>query len=405
MLHPRSPGVAALVLMLVIMPVVAMDLQFAAMPAIGHALDAPISAVGVTLSAFAGVFGVLQLFYGPVSDRLGRKNLIVGGMVLFGVASIGAFLSTSIEMLTVMRVLQAVGVCAGPVLGRAVIRDVHGSQGAARMLGYVMGGFGIVAITGPFLGGVLVDTFDWRAPFVAMAGIGFAAALLCGLLLPETRPATDGGARPGLGAHLRTFAVLLRTRPVLVFMLTGGLMQGAMFAWMAGSSFILINVFGYSGTTYGLILPVTVLGFTLASFAGGKLAGRVALHRLIVPGLLLAATSALIAVVLALAGVDTLLAVLVPMIGVAIGHGFTLASSAAGAMARYPQHAGAASALAGFFQYAGVMGSVALIGLVFDGTALPVIMVIGAFAVTAAFVFISNLRAFSETDAGAARAN
>jgi DHA1 family bicyclomycin/chloramphenicol resistance-like MFS transporter len=102
MLHPRSPGVAALVLMLVIMPVVAMDLQFAAMPAIGHALNAPVSAVGVTLSAFAGVFGVLQLFYGPVSDRLGRKWLIVGGMVLFGVASIGAFLSTSIETVMCM---------------------------------------------------------------------------------------------------------------------------------------------------------------------------------------------------------------------------------------------------------------------------------------------------------------
>jgi DHA1 family bicyclomycin/chloramphenicol resistance-like MFS transporter len=91
------------------------------------------------------------------------------------------------------------------------------------------------------------------------------------------------------------------------------------------------------------------------------------------------------------------------MIGVAIGHGFTLASSAAGAMATYPQHAGAASALAGFFQYAGVMGSVALIGLVFDGTALPVLVVIGAFAVAAVLVFIPNLRVFSETQVGAAR--
>jgi DHA1 family bicyclomycin/chloramphenicol resistance-like MFS transporter len=400
MLHPRSPGVAALVLMLVIMPVVAMDLQFAAMPDIGRALNAPVAAVGVTLSAFAGVFGVLQLIYGPVSDRLGRKGFIVGGMVLFGVASIGAVLSTSIEMLTVMRVLQAVGVCAGPVLGRAVIRDVHGPQGAARMLGYVMGGFGIIAITGPFLGGVLVDVFDWRAPFIAMAGIGFVAALLCWLWLPETRPEADDGARPSAGTLLRTFGTLLRNRQVLVFMVTGGLMQGAMFAWLAGSSFILINVFGYSGMAYGLILPITVAGFTVASFASGKLAGRFGLHRLIVPGLLLATGSAIVAVGLALAGYNALWAVLIPATGVSIGHGFTLSSSAAGAMAAYPQHAGAASALAGFFQYLGVMGSVALIGTVFDGSALPVLVVICGFAVAAALVFIPNVRVFSATETG-----
>ena len=399
MLQPRSPGVAALVLMLVIMPVVAMDLQFAAMPDIGHAFDAPVSAVQATLSAFAGVFGVLQLFYGPVSDRLGRKRLIVGGMVLFGFASIGCVLATSIEMLMAMRVLQAIGVCAGPVLGRAVIRDVHGGQGAARMLGYVMGGFGIVAITGPFIGGVLVDLFDWRATFMAMAVIGFVAAFLCWLLLPETRPESEAGARPRQGTLLRTFALLLGTRQVLLFMLTGGLMQGAMFAWMAGSSFVIMKVFGFSAASYGLILPITVAGFTAASFASGKLAGKVSLHRLITSGLLLANGSALVAVTLAMSGVDALWAVLIPVTGVAIGHGFTLSSSAAGAMAAYPQHAGAASALAGFFQYLGVMGSVALVGLSFDGTATSVLVVICGFTFAAALVFIPNLRAFSRSPA------
>ena len=343
MLHPRSPGVAALVLMLVILPVVAMDLQFAAMPDIGRAFEAPVSAVQATLSAFAGVFGVLQLLYGPVSDRLGRKRLIVGGMVLFGFASIGAVLATSIEMLTVMRVLQAVGACAGPVLGRAAVRDVHGGQGAARMLGYVMGAFGIIAIIGPFLGGVLVDAFGWRANFIGMAGFGFAAALLCWLLLPETRPESEVSVRPSLRALLRTYAQLLGTRQVLVFVVAGGLMQGAFFAWLAGSSFVIMDVFGYSGTAYGLILPITVAGFVAASFASGKLAGRIPLHRLIVPGLLVATGSALVGLALALTGLTGLWAVLIPVIGVAIGHGVTLSTSAAGAMAPYPEHAGAAT--------------------------------------------------------------
>jgi len=399
MLHPRSPGVGALVLMLVIIPVVAMDLQFAAMPDIGRAMNAPVAAVQATLSTFAGVFGFLQLVYGPVSDRVGRKPLIVGGMALFGLASIGAALSTSIEMLTAMRVLQAVGACAGPVLGRAAIRDVHGGQSAARMLGYVMGAFGIIAIIGPFLGGVLVDAFDWRASFIGMAGFGFIAALLCWLLLPETRPEGGPDIRPSPRALVRVFAKLLGTRQVLVFVVAGGLMQAAFFAWLAGSSFIIMKVYGYSGTAYGLILPVTVAGFVVASFLSGKLAGRFPVQRLIVPGLLFGATSGLVGLTLALAGLSGIWAILIPIIGVAVGHGMTLGLSAAGAMAPYPEDAGAASALAGFGQYLGITASVALAGILFDGTTLPILILVAGFAVAAALVFLTNLRALS-TPAG-----
>jgi len=395
MLQPHSSGVAALVLMLVILPVVTMDLQLAAMPDIGRAFNAPVSAVQATLSAFAGVFGLLQLVYGPLSDRLGRKPIIVGGMLLFGLASVGAVLSTSIEMLTAMRMLQAVGATAGPVLGRAAIRDVHGARGAARMLGYVMGAFGLFAIIGPFLGGVLVDAFDWRAAFIGMAGFGFSAALSCWLLFPETRPDAEVRDRASFRQLLRTYAKLLSTRQVLMFVVAGGLMQGAFFAWLAGSPFIIMNLFGYSGTAYGLILPITLVGFIAASFASGRLAGRIPLHRLIVMGLLLAFVSALVGLLLALVGLNALWAIIIPIIGVGIGHGVTLSQCAGGAMAPYPQHAGAASALAGFFQYLGVMTSVALTGLLFDGSALPVIAVMAGLVVAATLVFMPNVRALA----------
>jgi len=388
--------------MLVALPVVAMDLQFAAMPDIARAMDASVASVQGTLSVFAGVFGILQLAYGPISDRLGRKALIVGGMLLFGLASIGAVLADSIAMLTAMRVLQAIGACAGPVLGRAVLRDIHGGQGAARMLGYVMGMFGILAILGPLLGGVLVDAFDWRANFIGMAIFGFGSAALCWLLLPETRPENGPGVagartnpRANPQALFRTFAKLLGTRQTLVFVLTGGLMQGAFFAWLSGSSFIVMKVFGYSGTSYGLILPITVAGFVGASFLAGKLAGRVAFHRVVIPGVMLGATGALAGLALGLAGVDALWAVLAPMVLVGLGHGTTLSQTAAGAMAPYPEHAGAASALAGFFQYLGIMTSTALTGLVFDGTALPILALIAGFAGAAALVYLTNARAIA----------
>jgi MFS transporter, DHA1 family, multidrug resistance protein len=403
-LNPRSPGVAGLVLMLVALPVVSMDLQFAAMPDIARAMGASVAAVQGTLSAFAGVFGVLQLAYGPVSDRLGRKSLVVGGMLLFGLASIGAVLSDTIAMLTAMRVLQAIGACAGPVLGRAVIRDIHGGQGAARVLGYVMGAFGIIAIGGPLLGGVLVDAFDWRANFSGMAIFGFVAAGLCWLMLPETRPEDAPGSparRSSPRAVIGTYAKLLGTRQTLVFVATGGLMQGAFFAWLSGSSFVIMKVFGYSGTAYGLILPITVGGFVAASFLAGRLAGRIGFHRVVVPGVLLGVTGALAGLVLALAGVNALWAVLAPMLVVGLGHGMTLSQTAAGAMAPYPEHAGAASALAGFCQYLGIMASVALTGLVFDGTARPILALIAGFAGLSALIYLSNVRAIARRLAAA----
>jgi DHA1 family bicyclomycin/chloramphenicol resistance-like MFS transporter len=301
-------------------------------------------------------------------------------------------------MLTAMRVLQAIGACAGPVLGRAVIRDIHGGQGAARVLGYVMGMFGILAIGGPLLGGVLVDAFDWRASYLVMAIFGFVAAALCWVLLPETRPEDAPGSpvrRSDPRTLIRTYAKLLGTRQILVFVATGGLMQGAFFAWLSGSSFVIMKVFGYSGTAYGLILPLTVGGFIAASFLAGKLAGRLGFHRVVVPGVLLGLTGALIGLALALAGVSALWAVLAPMMVVGLGHGMTLSQTAAGAMAPYPEHAGAASALAGFCQYLGIMASVLLTGLVFDGTALPILVVIAGFAGASALIYLANARAIA----------
>ncbi|MDH3235349.1 MAG: hypothetical protein OEQ29_17655, partial [Alphaproteobacteria bacterium] len=142
-------------------------------------------------------------------------------------------------------------------------------------------------------------------------------------------------------------------------------------------------------------LPITVAGFIAASFLVGRLAGRVAIHRVVIPGVIVGATGALAGLVLGLAGMDALWAVLAPMVVVGLGHGSTLSQTAAGAMAPYPEHAGAASALAGFFQYLGIMASTALTGLVFDGTALPILAVIAGFAGAAALVYLTNARAIT----------
>lgn len=383
--------------MLVVLPVVAMDLQFAAMPAIARDLGASVGSVQLTLSAFAISFGILQLIYGPLSDRIGRKPLIVGGMVVFAAASLACAFATSAETLTGARVVQAVGASAGPVLGRALIRDVHGGQGAARVLGYVMAAFGIVAIIGPFLGAMLVEGIGWRAPFFAMAGFGGLAAALCALLLPETRPGRADTSRR-IGALLGDFRVLLGSRRVMLFVVTGGLMQGAFFAWLAGASFVVMRAYGYSVATVGLVLPVSVLGFVLASFLTGRFASRVPYANMVAIGVCIGAAGGLAGLALVVLGAPSLWLLLAPIAVVAMGHGATLSQAAAGTMAPYPERAGAASALSGFVQYLGITGAVGLNGLLFDGTARPMMAIVAGFAVAAALLYLPFRR--SQVSAG-----
>ena len=373
--------------MLVVLPVVAMDLQFAAMPVIARDLGASVGSVQLTLSAFAISFGILQLIYGPLSDRIGRKPLIVGGMVVFAMASLACAFAPSAEALTAARVVQAVGASAGPVLGRALIRDVHGGQGAARVLGYVMAAFGIVAVIGPFLGAMLVEGIGWRAPFYAMAGFGGLAAALCAWLLPETRPGRADTSRR-IGALLGDFRMLLGSRRVMIFVVTGGLMQGAFFAWLAGASFVVMRAYGYSVGTVGLVLPVSVFGFVLASFLTGRFAGRVPYANMVAIGVSIGAAGGLAGLALVRLSEPSLWLLLAPITIIAMGHGATLSQAAAGAMAPYPERAGAASALSGFVQYLGITGAVGLNGLLFDGTARPMMAIIAGFAVAAALLYL-----------------
>ncbi len=381
--------------MLVVLPIVAMDLQFAAMPRIARELGASVASIQLTLSAFAISFGILQLIYGPLSDRVGRKPLIVGGMVLFGLASLACALAPTPEALTGARIVQAVGASAGPVLGRALIRDVHGGPGAARVLGYVMAAFGIVAIFTPFVGAMLVEGISWQAPFYTMAGFGGIAAVLCAGLLPETRPErqpenADNSHR--IAALVSDFRILLGSRRVMLFVVTGGLMQGAFFAWLAGASFVVMRAFGYSAGTVGLVLPVTVFGFVLASFLTGRFAGRVPYANMVVIGVCIGAAGGLAGLALAFLGEPSLWLLLAPITVVALGHGATLSQATAGAMAPHPERAGAASALSGFVQYLAITGSVGLNGFLFDGTARPMMAIIAGFATAAALLYLPLTR-------------
>ena len=381
----RRSTVGSVVLLLVIVPLFGVDLMLPAMPAFGRELGAGITATQASLSVFAFGFALMHLILGPLADRYGRRPCLIAGLLLFTGASIACALASSIEALIAARFVQALGAGAGPLVARAVIRDVYGAEGAGRMMGFVMAFFGIGAIVTPIVGGFAVDLMGWRSNFYIAAVYGAALLALSATLLPETMPAPVPGApRARFG---RGFGTLMLDRRFVVVAMSGCLIAASMFTWIAGSSVVVQNVFGRSASAHGAIYAATVAGFVAMSFLSARLAPRIGSYGLMRIGSAIAAAGGLAGAVLGYGTALTLMAVLAAMALMAIGHGFMLPQSMAASVAPFPQRAATASALFGFLQY-GINSLVTMLnGLLFDGTAAPMLSIVACLTVAGALLY------------------
>jgi DHA1 family bicyclomycin/chloramphenicol resistance-like MFS transporter len=379
----RAAGAISLFLMIV--PLFGVDLMLPAMPLFGRELGASVAATQLTLSVFALGFATMHLVLGPLADRYGRRPCLLAGLALFTLASLACALAASIEALVAARIVQALGAGAGPLIARAIIRDVYGAAGAGRMMGLVMAFFGFGAIVTPILGGVVVDLLGWRANFYVAAGYGAALFLAVFVLLPETLPPPAPGAAPA--RYGRAFLVLLGDRRFVVVTVSGCLIASAMFAWISGSSFVVQTVFGHSATAYGAIYATTVAGFIAMSLVSSRLAPRLGSYRLLTIGSVIAALGGLAGLVLGLGASPALVAILAAITLMAMGHGFTLPQSMAASVAPFPTLAATASALFGFLQYGFNSVVVMLNGLFYDASALPMLALVAGLTAAGALLY------------------
>jgi len=372
-------------LVLVVLPLFGVDLMLPAMPIFGRELGAGVAATQATLSVFALGFALMHLILGPLADRYGRRPCLIAGLVLFTGASVACALAPSIETLIAARFVQALGAGSGPLVARAVIRDVYGAEGAGRMMGFVMAFFGVGAIVTPIVGGLVVDALGWRANFYVAGGYGALLILLAAALLPETMPARlPGSARP---SYLRGFGVLLVDRRFIVVAASGCLIASAMFTWISGSSFVVQNVFGRSASAHGAIYATTVAGFVVMSLLSARLAPRLGSYGLLRVGSVIAAAGGVLGIALGLGSDLTLLAVLAAMALMAVGHGFTLPQSMAASVTPFPQRAATASALFGFLQYGCNSVVTMLNGALYDGSARPMLAIVAGLTVAGALLY------------------
>jgi DHA1 family bicyclomycin/chloramphenicol resistance-like MFS transporter len=377
---------AVLLTALVAIGPVSTDLYLPSLPAVMRAFDADVASAQLTLSAFMAGFGLMMLVYGPLSDRFGRRPILLAGMALYGVASLFCLFAPSIHLLILGRFLQALGAACGPVLGRAVVRDIHGREGAARVLSYMASAMALAPAVAPILGGFLEAHFGWRSNFITLVGFGIAMLLALYLLLPETNRHRDDEA---LAPHrlYGNLLALLRDRRFMGYTLTLSFSFAALFSFISGSAFVLIDLLGVEPRHFGFCFACAVLGYMSGSLMAGRFTQRLGLDRMIGIGCWLGAVAALLLALLALFAPQHWAAVVGPVSLVFLAVGLVLPNSSAGAIGPFPQMAGTASSLMGFLQTGiGALAGV-VVGHALRGDSLPMALVILAMALASAASF------------------
>lgn len=369
----------------------AIDFYLPSFPALAQAFATDVERVQLTLAVyFIGLAGG-QLIYGPLADRFGRRRPLIFGVLLFSLASVVCALASSLEWLIAARFLQALGGCAGMVIARAVVRDLCDPLASAKVFSQLMLVMGLAPILAPLAGGVLLTQFGWQSIFVCLTLFSGLCALAVAWWLPETlaRPATPAALRAAPAQYLR----LLKDRQFIGHALTGGLVMAGMFAYIAGSPFVFIQLYQVPAQSYGWVFGSNAAGFIVFAQVNAWLLRRHGpaywLRRSV--WVYLAGSLALLAV--SLAQPAHLWPLLLPLFVVVASLGCLLPNTSACAMAGQAAHAGSASALLGFIQFALAAGASALVGVLHNGTAQPMAWVISLCAVLAVLCASVSARA------------
>ncbi len=291
---------------------------------------------------------ILQLIMGPLSDRFGRRPVILAGLVIFCLASLGCLLSTDIATFLFFRMMQA-AITSGYTVSLAVIRDSSGTQKAASLIGYFAMAWAIAPMLGPMFGGALDELFGWRASFWAFLCFGVAMFGLCWLDLNETNRTPS----ETLMKQFRTYPELFRSRRFWGYALCMAFSTGGFYAFLGGAPLVASVLFDISPAKLGAYMGSITAGFVFGSFLAGRFAARHALTTMMIAGRLVACGGLLLGLLILLVGVLHEITLFGACVFFGIGNGITVPSSSSGAMSVRPNLAGSASGLSGALTIAG----------------------------------------------------
>jgi len=376
--------VVMLTLLLGIQPITT-DLYLPALPTLQRELGASVNAAQLTLSVLIACFGLGQLVCGPLADRHGRRPVLLGGLALYTVASVMSTRSGSIDALIGWRALQGTAMAAAVTCARSIVRDLYQPHEGARVMSRALTGLGIIAMTSPIVGGIVVQWLHWQAALLVLALFGAAALALVALRYQETVPQRNPQATR-LMPMLKNWGAVLRNPTFRAWVALLCCTFGGLFFLLAGSSFVFIEVLGSSRVAYGVILATSSLAYIVGTWLCRRLLLRHGLRGAVRRGAWFTLAGGLGMAALSLAGVYSVWAIIVPQWLYAVGHGIHQPCGQAGAVGPFPEKAGTAASVSGFLMMLTASGVGLWLGRSLNGTVFPVTLGVGVFGVLVTLV-------------------
>ncbi len=385
-LRPDSFAMTVVLALMTALGPISTDLYVPALPSLALDLNTTAAKVQWTMSAYLIGFGFGQLIYGPLSDKFGRKPILLVGFGIFLIATIASGLAVTVEALTLARGLQGFGGACPQILARAMVRDLHEGHHAGRQLAVMSTIMGLAPVLSPLAGGLLTVWFSWRAAFVVMFILVAALTIIAVTLLPETiRSKTKGPI--SVRSIAASFAIVAKSRVWLAYAVIVACCHIGLFTFISTSPFVLRSQYGLNPLQFGIGFSICSTAFVCGAAISSRIVSRLGLDGTMEIGVALLAGAGVLQALGLFLFPDNVLALFIPEVIFFSGIGLVLPNAVAAALSPFPERAGAASSLAGFFQ---MMASAAIgilvVSLIRDN-AWPLVVVTVLSGATAFIVF------------------
>jgi DHA1 family bicyclomycin/chloramphenicol resistance-like MFS transporter len=357
-----------------------MNVFLPSLPGMAVYFDVEYGVMQLAISAYLGTTAVLQLIIGPMSDRFGRRPVLLWSIAIFLLATLGCIFSPSAGIFLAFRLLQA-AIASGMVLSRAIVRDMVEPWQAASMIGYITMGMSLVPMVAPMVGGYLDQTFGWQSSFTMVFLFGALGLWLVWADLGETNQNKSASFK----AQFKAYPELIRSRRFWGYALTAGFASGAFFAFLGGAPFVAIEILGLDPAQMGMYFAIISVGYMFGNFLSGKFSNVVGLNRMMLSGSMISVLGMFIALGLFYAGYDYPISFFGSIGFVGIGNGMVLPNANAGIVSVRPHLAGSASGLGGAVMIGGGAGLSAVTGtmLTLETGAFPLLYMMLASSILA----------------------
>jgi MFS transporter, DHA1 family, multidrug resistance protein len=342
-----------------------------------------------SVALYLALSAALQIVIGPISDRFGRRKVLIGSLILFLIATIGTLFAPNATVFLIFRMAQAV-IASGMVLSRAIVRDMVADAQAASMIGYVTMGMSLVPMIGPVIGGVLDDLYGWQANFALLLVLGVGVLALVWTDLGETATLR----KVSMMDQIRTYPGLFGSRRFWGYTMSAAFASGCFFAYLGGAPYVGDKVFGLSSTEVGALFALTAIGYAAGNFLAGRYSVRVGMNRMILAGTLVTTGGLAVLTLLTLAGLSGPVVFFGLTVFMGLGNGICLPSANAGMLSVRPELAGTASGLGGAIMIGGGAALAAVAGVLLGpgATEMPLILLMLASSVASVISILLVIR-------------